>query len=100
MASALLPMSRHCSCLVLRFDGAVLTQCSEGDAAELADMAPERWRGIAELETQVSGTVQEAWRSFRAGNVNDAEQLLGEIAESEVFAQQGDKQDGSQNDWK
>jgi RNA polymerase sigma-70 factor (ECF subfamily) len=85
MASAILPMSRHCSCVVLRFDGAVLAQCNETDAAELADLAPERWRDTAELETHVSGTVQEAWRSFRAGNVNEAEQLLGEIAESEVF---------------
>lgn len=85
MVNAVLPMSRNCSGLVLQFDGTVLARCSAADAEELADMASAQWRGVAELETHVSAAVQEAWRRFRAGEFNKAEQSLGEIAEAEVF---------------
>lgn len=75
-------MSQRESCLVLRRDGTVLAICSDGDAEELntqRDVAP------ADLESLVCVAVQQAWREFRAGNLERAEQLLGERCETEVL---------------
>lgn len=82
MNTAILPMARNYSGLVLRPDASVLATCSEADAAELSE---RKEMDVAQLESTVCATVQEAWQEFRAGNPERAEQLLGERPEAEVF---------------
>ncbi len=85
MTTALVPMSRACSRVLLRWDGTVAARCGEADASDLAAMKQPSAFKLGETEHSVETAVEEAWSAFRMGSSTTAERLLGELPEAEVF---------------
>lgn len=85
MVAAFVCMNRHCSFLLLRWDGSVSAHCGEKDAVELGSLKPQGSGDPRELKVLVASAAQAAWKNFAAGDLEAAKRTLGASPESDVF---------------
>ncbi len=76
---------RHFSQIELRWDGTVRAELRERDETAIQQLAASPLPSIEELERQVAGAVERAWRGFAQGQPEMAERTLGQLPELEVF---------------
>jgi RNA polymerase sigma-70 factor (ECF subfamily) len=76
---------RHCSQILLRWDGTVMAELRERDERAIRKLAESPLPSLEEQEQQVAGAVEQAWRHFAAGQVDLAEHAVGQLPELEVF---------------
>jgi RNA polymerase sigma-70 factor (ECF subfamily) len=79
------PMSQNCSHISLGWDGMVAAHCGKTDAGDLLALETAQTTDPRKLDCLVAEVVSQAWREFRAGNLQAAERTLGNSPESDVF---------------
>ncbi|KAB2653768.1 MAG: sigma-70 family RNA polymerase sigma factor [Verrucomicrobia bacterium] len=84
MMDTFVPMNRHCSFLLLMWDGSVTAHCGTSDESEMHNLKPGSINA-EKLEEQVALVAQNAWQSFAVGDLEAAKRVLGNSPESDVF---------------
>jgi len=70
----------------LKADGTVSAHCSEDGARQAGEEAGREIQDIGAVEQRVASAVAAAWRDFRAGNIDQAEQaLFGNVRVEDVL---------------
>jgi hypothetical protein len=69
----------------LDWDGTVRAHCAPGDEKALVALGGPGLVAIPELETRVSTATAQAWLAFRRGDPAEAERLLGQVPDADVF---------------
>jgi hypothetical protein len=87
LASVVFPKLRwkHCSWISLKSDGSASSHCGEQDVQKVRDEPGPVSPDIGEMERHVASAVENAWKHFRAVNVNQAERAIGQVPEEEIF---------------
>jgi RNA polymerase sigma factor (sigma-70 family) len=71
--------------LGLKADGTVSIQVIVYGAQKARESAAQESRDIEARQRRVASAVEAAWRSFRAGDITQAERAIGQVPEAEIF---------------
>jgi hypothetical protein len=82
---SIFPSVGNNSYIALGWDGSAMAHCGGEDAANLEALRSNSTSDPTSLQNQVAMAVSQAWRSFREGNFNLAEQAIGQIPDAEIF---------------
>jgi RNA polymerase sigma-70 factor (ECF subfamily) len=79
------PITGNCSCILLRWDGAVIAHGGRNDLTDLSTLNAATPVEARDLEEVVAEILSQAWLEFREGNCSMAGKMLGNLPEADIF---------------